>query len=117
MVAGGLTQDQIAQYEIDGYLVVNDLLTASEIETFLAEEAKEKPQAWKAQGLRRYTVDPQWQFFATHPKISGMVSQLMQGQPNIVQTMYMSKNPEGGTGVALHQDTHYIRNEPNTLMA
>ena len=35
----------------------------------------------------------------------------------IVQTMYMAKSPEGGTGVALHQDTHYIRNEPNTLMA
>ncbi len=23
----------------------------------------------------------------------------------------------GGTGIALHQDTHYLRNEPNTLMA
>jgi ectoine hydroxylase-related dioxygenase (phytanoyl-CoA dioxygenase family) len=31
--------------------------------------------------------------------------------------MYMAKKPLGGTGVALHQDTHYIRNEPNTLMA
>ena len=35
----------------------------------------------------------------------------------VVQTMYMAKAVEGGTGVALHQDTHYIRNEPNTLMA
>lgn len=24
---------------------------------------------------------------------------------------------QGGTGVALHQGTHYIQNEPNTLMA
>ncbi|MGA1198216.1 MAG: phytanoyl-CoA dioxygenase family protein [Candidatus Latescibacterota bacterium] len=117
MNAGGLTQAQIGQYKKDGYLVVNDLLTASEVETFLAEEAKEKPQAWKELALRRYTVDPQWQFLAKHPKISGMVSQLMQGSPRIVQTMYMNKRPEGGTGVALHQDTHYIRNEPNTLMA
>ena len=46
-----------------------------------------------------------------------MVRELLDGQPQIVQTMYMAKQPEGGTGVALHQDTHYIRNEPNTLMA
>lgn len=116
-MAGDLTQDQIIQYEKDGYLVVEGLLTASEVETFLAEETKEKPQEWKGLGLRRYTVDPQWQLLATHPKISGIVGQLMQGQPSIVQTMYMNKSPEGGTGVALHQDTHYIRNEPNTLMA
>ena len=31
--------------------------------------------------------------------------------------MYMDKKPKGGIGVALHQDTHYIRNDPNTLMA
>ena len=112
-----LTDDQIAQFQSDGYLVDNGLLAESEIDLFVAEEAKEKPQDWKALGLRRYTVDPQWRFLAMHPGISGMVSQLMQGHPRVVQTMYMHKNPEGGTGVAIHQDTHYIRNEPNTLMA
>lgn len=117
MSADGLTQNQIAQYEQDGYLVVPDLLTEKEVDAFLEAEAQEKPKAWKELALRRYTVDPQWQFLATHPKISGIVSQLLQGQPRIVQTMYMNKSPEGGTGVALHQDTHYIRNEPNTLMA
>jgi ectoine hydroxylase-related dioxygenase (phytanoyl-CoA dioxygenase family) len=117
MVAGSLTQEQMSQYGKDGYLVVHDLLTPSEISTFLTEEAKEKPPSWKALGLRRHTGDPQWQFLSNHPQISGRVSQLMQGQPHIVQTMYMHKNPEGGTGIALHQDTHYIHNEPNTLMA
>ena len=113
----GLTQDEIAQYERDGYLVVPDLLSADEIDSFLAAQAKEAPEDWKALGLRRYTADPQWRHLAMHSKISGIVNQLMQGQPRIVQTMYMNKSPEGGTGVALHQDTHYIRNEPNTLMA
>ncbi len=45
------------------------------------------------------------------------VQQFIGGTPLVVQTMFMAKQPGGGTGVALHQDTHYIRNEPNTLMA
>jgi ectoine hydroxylase-related dioxygenase (phytanoyl-CoA dioxygenase family) len=112
-----LTPDEIAQYERNGFLVVGDLLTDEEIETFLAEEKNEKPQAGQKLGLRRYTADPQWQRLATHPTISGIVEQLLGGSPRVVQTMFMNKRPEGGTGVALHQDTHYIRNEPNTLMA
>lgn len=113
----GLTQEQIAQYHQDGYLVVPELLTEKQVDTFLADANDPKPDEWKALGLRRYTVDPQWRFLATNAKVSGMVQQLMGGDPRIVQTMYMAKSPEGGTGVALHQDTHYIRNEPNTLMA
>lgn len=117
MSANPLTPEQVAHYERDGYLVVEGLLTEGEVAAFLAEEAKGKPDAWKALALRRYTVDPQWRYVATHPKISAMVRQLLGGHPRIVQTMYMAKSPEGGTGIALHQDTHYIRNEPNTLMA
>ena len=36
----------------------------------------------------------------------------------IVQTMYMEKSPgEESQGTALHQDTHYLPTDPNTLMA
>ena len=36
----------------------------------------------------------------------------------IVQTMLLEKHPgEEAKGTALHQDTHYLPNEPNTLMA
>ena len=83
-----LTPDQIAQYECDGFLVVRDLLTVEEIEIFLAEETNEKPQVWRELGLRRYTVDPQWQYLATHPTISGIVAQLLGDRPRIVQTMF-----------------------------
>lgn len=112
-----LTSEQMADYKRDGFLVVQDLLTDEEIEVFIAESQKEKPEEWKGLGLRRYTADPQWKYLAMHPKISGIVRQLLNGDPRIVQTMYMNKSPDGGTGVALHQDAHYIRNEPNTLMA
>jgi len=35
----------------------------------------------------------------------------------VVQTMLLNKPPQGGKGIALHQDSHYLPNEPNTLMA
>ncbi len=69
----GLTKDQIERYRQDGYLVVPDLLTAPEVDTFSADAQLPKPEAWRGLGLRRYTVDPQWKFLATHPKISKMV--------------------------------------------
>ncbi len=112
-----LTAEQVGQYEHEGFLVVRELLTNAEIETFLAGDKQRKPRAWRELGLRRYAADPHWRYLAMHPKISGLVEQLLKGHPRVVQTMYMNKQPHGGTGVALHQDVHYIRNEPETLMA
>lgn len=110
-----LDRDQIDAFHRDGYLVVRDLLTAEEAEEFVAYEAR--AAGGQPRGLQRHKIDEQWAHLAHHPRIAGIVRQLGGPHPQIVQTMYMSKAPSGGTGVALHQDTHYIRNEPNTLMA
>lgn len=49
--------------------------------------------------------------------VAALAAYREQGPPGlqVVQTMYLAKAPGGATGVALHQDTHYIRNEPDTL--
>jgi len=112
-----LTDEQARQYRDDGYLVVPDLLTRAEVDAFVEEQANPKPQDVVDLALRRYTADVAWEGIAKHPRVTAIVRRLMEGRPHVVQTMYMAKRPEGGTGVALHQDTHYIRNEPNTLMA
>jgi ectoine hydroxylase-related dioxygenase (phytanoyl-CoA dioxygenase family) len=67
--------------------------------------------------LQNHKTDPQWVKIAKHPRVVAIVQQLLQGTPYIVQSMYMAKASQGGTGVAPHQDTHYLPNEPNTLMA
>ena len=54
---------------------------------------------------------------ANHPKIAGAAMQIQGGPVRIVQTMALAKPPQGGRGIALHQDSHYLPNEPNTLMA
>ena len=114
-----LNTDQIQSYREMGYLVIPDLLTLVEIKTFLQHEAQPNK---KRLGLRTHVVDPQWAYLAHHPKVAGYAAQLLSCQPMIVQTMYLPKPPRGGDdvvspGVALHQDSLYIRNKPNTLMA
>lgn len=113
-----LTRHQIGNYNEDGYLLVEDLLTDDELDTFVHQQSNPKSPEIQKLGLRKHTVDPSWRSIAGHPKVSGMVRQLLGGKPMVVQTMYMAKTVEKNSiGVALHQDTHYIRNEPNTLMA
>lgn len=110
-----LTPEQIDQYRRDGYVVVPDVLTPAEIDGFIANDANPKEEWWKL-GLRRHTVDPVWRKLTAHPRVAGFAAQLLGGHPMVVQTMYLKK-PPGGTGIAPHQDTHYLPSEPNTLMA
>ena len=117
-----LTDQQIAQYQADGYLVAPDLLTSEEVDAFLAHEADPKSQELR-NGLSTHLTDSEWDYLSRHPNVAGVASQLIEGQPRIVQTMYLAKAPaangkeKGGAGVAMHQDTHYLPTEPNTLMA
>lgn len=106
---------EVAAYRHDGFLMVPDLLTELEIDAFLAHERARAEET--AFGLQGHRLDPQYRFLATHPKVVARVRQLLAGPPHIVQTMLLSKRPKGGQGIALHQDSHYLPNEPNTLMA
>ncbi len=110
-----LTNDQVASYHRDGYLVVPKLLLMKEIDAFLRGEKMSSSDDHVP--LQRHKTDPNYRALASHPKVLAVVSQLLNGHPNIVQTMFLNKPKQGGKGIALHQDTHYLPNEPNTLMA
>jgi len=110
-----LSPDQVARYRDEGYLVVPDLLTEEEVNAFLEHEARRPKDV--AYNLHGHMLDPQYRYLATHPRVVAVVRQLLGGAPRIVQTMFLHKAPEGGKGIALHQDSHYLPNEPNTLMA
>ena len=106
---------EIERYREDGYLLIPDLLPVAHVDAFLEHEARQTDQG--PRGLQNHRTDDAWAAIASHPQVVTKVRQLMGGTPLVTQTMYMAKKPDGGTGVAMHQDTHYIRNEPNTLMA
>jgi ectoine hydroxylase-related dioxygenase (phytanoyl-CoA dioxygenase family) len=111
-----LTPEQVEQYHRDGYLVVPDLLSAPEVEEFVQHNA-ELGSVQTTYGLQGHQQDDIYRQLAHHPAITGPVAQLIEGTPQIVQTMYLNKAAKGSAGTALHQDSHYIANEPNTLMA
>lgn len=117
-----LSDEDIAHYHRDGYLVVPNLLTEPEIAAFVEHEKVSEPMEQRL-GILTHRIDPQWSYVATHPNTAGIAQQLLGGTPRIVQTMYMRKDPApegeklGDVGVAFHQDTHYLPTEPNTLMA
>lgn len=114
-----LTSAQLAAYKRDGFLVVESLLSLQEVNAFLQHQ-KSKPKDVDP-GLRSHVVDQQWTYLAKHPNIAGVVAQLLGGRPRILQSMYLPKHAgqskDKNAGVALHQDTHYLPTEPNTLMA
>ena len=117
-----LTDAQVSRFHKEGFLVVPDLLTAEEVEAFVRHQADPKAESLR-QGLRTHLSDPFWRRVAHHPNVAGVASQILGGRPRIVQTMYMAKEPAGpddelgGAGISLHQDAHYLPNEPDTLMA
>jgi ectoine hydroxylase-related dioxygenase (phytanoyl-CoA dioxygenase family) len=110
-----LSAKQIDRYQTNGYLVVDDLLTDEEVGAFLHHLAQQPSTG--AYGLHGHLQDPQYRHLATHPSVAGVASQLLGGRVRVVQTMLLNKAPQGGKGIALHQDCHYLPNEPNTLMA
>jgi phytanoyl-CoA hydroxylase len=107
--------DELERYQQDGYIVVPDLVPTADIDAFCDHESRQQDAS--PNGLQKHRDNDAWSAIARHPQVVTKVGQVVGGTPLIVQTMYMAKMPGGGTGVALHQDTHYIRNEPNTLMA
>jgi phytanoyl-CoA hydroxylase len=111
-----LSSDELERYRAQGYLVVNDLLNRAEVDRFVQYEAAQERE-WRSH-LDNHKRDPEWRAIATHPNVAGIASQMLSAVPLIVQTMYLEKNPgEEAKGTALHQDTHYLPTEPNTLMA
>lgn len=112
-----LSPEQIRQYMDNGYLVVPNLLSEQEADDFVEYEATQDPE-WRNH-LDNHKRDERWARVAKHPNIVRAIRQILNSQkPMIVQTMYLEKRPaEPGKGTALHQDSHYLPNEPNTLMA
>jgi ectoine hydroxylase-related dioxygenase (phytanoyl-CoA dioxygenase family) len=110
-----LTAEQVQRFHTEGYLVIPELLTSAEVDAFVDHVAHEP--AIGSHGLQGHRHDPQYRHLAEHPKIAGAAMQLRGGRVRVVQTMLLNKPPQGGKGIALHQDSHYLPNEPNTLMA
>jgi ectoine hydroxylase-related dioxygenase (phytanoyl-CoA dioxygenase family) len=111
-----LKSAEIEKYREEGFVVVPGLLSPGEVDEFVAWESAQDPAC--RDRLDNHKNEPQWRGVATHRSIAGGAGQILTAEPMIVQTMYLEKFPAAeGKGTALHQDSHYLPNDPNTLMA
>lgn len=131
-----LTKEQISRYYEDGFLIVrrgcgDDLIDAYNSHIHSIRAAVEIPE-WAAPRKGSQTASDKDRFsvrvFNPHlhdgfslqmmklPVVRGALAQLMGDEAVGVQSMYFYKEP-GAPGQAAHQDYHYIRDEPKTMIA
>ena len=131
-----ISQEQIEQYNRDGFLVLSGLFSAEEIEFYRQhfESMRRAEHPELAVSLNDTDIaagDP----LKTYPRlmmphrrdgaslewlIDSRLNRAMTGllgtEPYAVQTMFYFK-PAGARGQALHQDQYYLRVQPGTCMA
>ena len=105
-----LTVEQLEFWNFGGYLVVPDLLAPQEVDEWLATPFPQDV------GPHDHFTDAKYARMIAHPKVRDIVTELIGGEPLVTQSMWLNKQPNG-TGIAMHQDHHYIKTEPETLMA
>jgi len=134
------TSVHATQFENDGYLLVKGLFSPEEIreiserfkeihhdgkgipgfyEPAKSKEAIDKPD----DPLNKYPRVPQPHRFdevsrryLLHPKVAGVLTEILGEEPLAVQSMFYFK-PPGARGQELHQDQFYLSVEPGTCVA
>lgn len=139
-----LTESQLAQYRNQGFTVVEDLYTTAECDEIieraydivsgrissnegvaLEPSAVElglvgddnKPDYLFKLGHSMHLTDDIFQQYARDERIAGILRQLLGPGAVCMQTMFIDKAPNIGVGQPYHQDAHYLRFKPDTLMA
>jgi phytanoyl-CoA hydroxylase len=135
-----LTLEQLAAYERDGFLVLEDFVADAECErlraragelvaafepgdalSFFFEEGafdasgrlrKEKERALNKIGHALHDLDPVFDRFSRTPALAALVRSLGTERPLLLQSMYVFKQPEIGGEVTCHQDATFLYTEP-----
>ena len=129
-----LTEEGLAQYRQDGYVVVRGLFSPEEVER-LRDHYMELRAAGAypgdSAGVDVGSNDPLKRFprmihmhrwddlslrWMLDPRLNEVMTALLGREPFAVQTMLYFK-PPGARGQALHQDQSYLRVHPGTCMA
>ncbi len=87
-----------------GYELIDELLTAGEVEGLLADLTKQQLQPLRG-GIRRIEqLVPQVAALARSQKLLSIASSHLPGQPELVRAIYFDKSPENNWYVTWHQD-------------
>lgn len=134
-----LTDEQIAAYHRDGYVVIRGMFSKDELDemrsTFMAQsELGPVENLWAPSNdnpndpLARYPrmmhphkqpqlpIGPLSMRFGLDPRVGAVLADLFGEEAACAQTMFYFK-PPGSRGQSLHQDNFYLRVKPGTCMA
>jgi phytanoyl-CoA hydroxylase len=141
-----LTEEQMEKYKQNGFLVIENLFTSAECDELnrtavdmvmgripveegngidmepaavaagLASAANPDPAYLFKIGHRIHVSNPVFRQYAMSNKITDILASLIGPDLLCVQSMYIDKPKNIGIGQPYHQDSHYIRMEPDTLM-
>lgn len=134
-----LTDEQMAAYHRNGYVVIRGMFSKSEIdelrETFMKQsELGPVRDLWNPSSdnpndpLARYPrmmhphkhpqlpIGPLSMRFTLDARVGAVLADLFGEEPVCAQTMFYFK-PPGARGQSLHQDNFYLRVKPGTCMA
>jgi phytanoyl-CoA hydroxylase len=142
-----IASNQIQRFREAGYLIVNDLLTAEEcaelnehawltvegkvplgngdgvwmeqaaIDKGLITEDEKKPEYLSKIGHRMHMTEGVFNKYTVHRKMVSVLQQLIGSDVKCVQSMFLDKPPGLGVGQPYHQDSHYLKTDPDTLLA
>ena len=128
-----LTDEQLKQWETQGYLIVRRLWSADEVAactrhfddlaTGNAIEKHWEPDLSATDPLKRYprvmhphVISDLARRMLLDARIERILWRLMGEEPIATQSMYYFK-PPGGKGQALHQDNYYLQVKPKSCVA
>ncbi len=141
-----LTAEQLAFYRENGFLIVESVLTPQECDELneravevvngkvkLAEgndvwfEPSAEEKGWVSKekpnplylfkiGHQMHWTDPVFRHYAMHERILDILNELVGPDLKCVQSMYIDKPKNIGVGQPYHQDSHYLRTDPDTLI-
>jgi phytanoyl-CoA hydroxylase len=131
-----LNDQQMNRYHQDGYLLVERLLTSSEIaemtKTFddihaqgsipgcftigTPAEITQDPLQLYPRMMHPHRINPAALRFMLHPTMMHILADLLGEEPIAAQSMFYWKPPQA-RGQALHQDNFYLRVHPGTCIA
>lgn len=131
LTAPRLTADRLAEFHENGYLVVDGLFAAEEIEAIeqFFENYKNAESAFggktleevdrhkgQVRAMHPHRHSDQALDWALKPSVLAVLEQLFEAEPLLAQTMYYYK-PPGTCGQGMHQDDFYLLTKPHHCLA
>ena len=75
-----------------------------------------KDRALNKLGHAMHDLDPVFDRFSRNPDIAAVVADLGYGDPRLLQSMYIFKQPGIGGEMVPHQDATFLRTEPSSVL-